>query len=278
LTSLQLLDLSKNHFRGNISSWITGLTSLKHIDLSYNLFEGLFSFDSFANHSKLEFVRIIGDSKKLNIETENSRWVPLFQLEFLVLFNCTLNNLSNQIPTFLFHQHNLRVLDLSHKQLKGPFPSWLLENNTRLEFVSLQNNSFSSQFHVALNLNFTSWMDVSNNQLTGQLQGNIGNVLPNISHLDLSKNGFQGCLPPSIGNMSLLEVLDVSFNNFSGEVPKELLAGCLRLLILKLSYNNFHGHLFSSHFNLTNLGILKINDNKFSGTLSNVLFKCSGSC
>ena len=101
LTSLQLLDLSKNHFKGNISSLIAGLTSLKHIDLSYNFFEGLFSFDTFANHSKLEFVRIIRDSKKLGIETENSRWVTLFQLEFLVLYSCTLNKLSNQMPTFL---------------------------------------------------------------------------------------------------------------------------------------------------------------------------------
>lgn len=131
--------------------------------------------------------------------------------------------------------------------------------------MSLLNNSFSGHFHVPLNLDFASWMDVSDNQLIGQLQGNIGNVLPNISYLDLSKNNFEGRLPHSIGNMSLLDLLDVS-NNFSGEVPKELLAGCLKLLVLKLSYNNFHGHLFSSNFNLTNLEVLRINDNKFSGT------------
>ncbi|KAK7829535.1 receptor-like protein 9a [Quercus suber] len=59
-----------NHFKGNISSLIVGLTSLKHTDLSYNLFEGLFSFDTFANHSKLELVQIICDSKTLDIETE----------------------------------------------------------------------------------------------------------------------------------------------------------------------------------------------------------------
>ncbi|KAF3958814.1 hypothetical protein CMV_016320 [Castanea mollissima] len=181
------------------------------------------------------------------------------------------------MPTFLLHQHNFRVLDLSHKQLKGQFPSWLLENNTRLVFVSLKNNSFPGHFHVLLNLGFASWMDVSDNQLIGQLQGNTGNVQPNISYLDLSKNNFEGCLPHLIGNMILLDVLYVSFNNFSGEVPKELLAGCLKLQVLKLSYNSFLGHLFSSKFNLINLEVLRINDNKFSRTLSNVLSKCSGS-
>ncbi|KAM4113350.1 hypothetical protein ACJW30_05G214100 [Castanea mollissima] len=271
LTSLQMLDLSENSFRGNISSHlIAGLTSLKHIDLSYNLFDG-FSFSSFANLSKLEFVQFICDKKMVNIETETSDWVPLFQLEFLVMFNCSLNKLSNQIPTFLFHQHSLRVLDLSYSMLKGQFPGWLLENNTRLEYVNLNDNSLSGNFHLPLCLNFTYWMAVSNNQLSGQLQGNIGNMLPNILNLKLSNNTLSGSLPSSIGNMSLLRLFSVSFNNFFGEVPKELLAGCSKLMTMELSNNNFDGHLLSSDFNLTMLQALMINDNSFSGAISNEL-------
>ncbi|KAM4113351.1 hypothetical protein ACJW30_05G214200 [Castanea mollissima] len=271
LTSLQLLDLSSNKFTGNISSWMAGLTSLKYIDLSFNHFE-LFSFDSLANISRLEFFRLECDSKKLDVETENSGWVPSFQLEFLVLPNCNLNKLSNQVPTFLFHQHNLRVLDLSYNNLKGPFPNWLLVNNTRLEFFSLNNNLFMGPLHLSLPLNSTYAMDVSNNQLSGHLQENIGNILPKIRILHLFKNDFEGYLPLSIGNMSLLGILNLSFNNFSGEVPKESLAVCFLLEILDLSNNKFSGHLLSSTFNFTKLKVLKINDNQFSGTLSP---KCS---
>ncbi|KAM4113368.1 hypothetical protein ACJW30_05G215800 [Castanea mollissima] len=268
LTSLQMLDLSKNSFRGNISSHlIAGLTSLKHIDLSYNLFDG-FSFSSFANLSKLEFVQFICDKKTVNIETETSDWVPLFQLEFLVISNCSLNKLSNQIPTFLFHQHSLRVLDLSYSMLKGQFPAWLVGNNTRLEYVSLHDNSLSGNFHLPLCLNFTYWMDVSNNQLSGQLQGNIGNFLPNTRHLKLSNNTLSRSLPSSIGNMSHLSTFNVSFNNFFGEVPKELLAGCSHIMAVDLSNNYFDGHLLSSDFNFTRLQALKINDNWFSGAMS----------
>ncbi|KAM4102304.1 hypothetical protein ACB094_05G214300 [Castanea mollissima] len=268
LTSLQMLDLSGNSFGGNISSHlIAGLTSLKHIDLSYNLFDG-FSFSSFANLSKLEFVQIICDKKMVNIETETPDWVPLFQLEFLVISNCSLNKLSNQIPTFLFHQHSLRVLDLSYSMLKGQFPAWLVGNNTRLECVRLHDNSLSGNFHLPLCLNFTYWMDVSNNQLSGQLQGNIGYVLPNTWHLKLSNNTLSGSLPSSIGNMSHLSTFNVSFNNFFGEVPKELLAGCSHIMAVDLSNNYFDGHLLSSDFNFTRLQALKINDNWFSGAMS----------
>ena len=199
----------------------------------------------------------------------------MFQLDFLVFSNCYLNY-SNQIPTFLLHQHNLRVLDLSYSNLKGPFPGWLLENNTRLEFVTLNNNIFTGHFHLRLPLNSAYAMDVSNNQLIGQLQGNMGNILPKIRLLNLSKNAFEGYLPFSIGNMSLLDLLNLSFNNFSGEVPKELLTGCFQLQILDLSDNKFSGHFLSITFNFTQLRVLKINDHQFSGTVtqmfSNVIF------
>nr|POE66841.1 phytosulfokine receptor 1 [Quercus suber] len=251
---------------------MAGLTSLKYIDLSFNHFEH-FSFDSLANISRLEFFRFeCDDSKKVDVETENSGWVPLFQLEFLVLSHCNLNKLSNQVPTFLFHQYSLRALDLSYNNLKGPFPNWLLVNNTRLEFFSLNNNLFMGPLHLSLPLNSTYAMDVSNNQLSGHLQGNIGNILPKIRILHLFKNDFEGYLPFSIGNMSLLGILNLSFNNFSGEVPEESLAGCFLLQILDLSNNKFGGHLLSSTFNFTELKVLKINDNQFSGTLSP---KCS---
>ncbi|KAK7845955.1 receptor-like protein 15 [Quercus suber] len=193
LKKLQELDLQGNSFEGTLPSCLYNLTSLQRCD-----------------------------NKKVEIETENSDWVPLFQLESLVISNCSLNKLSHRLPTFLFHQHSLRSLGLEHTGLKGPFPDWLFRNNTRLKYAILHDNSFSGHFHLPLFLNSTHGIDVSNNQLIGKLQRNIGEILPNIRYLILSNNSFSGSLPSSIGNMSLLSVFDVSFNNFSGEVPKEL--------------------------------------------------------
>ncbi|XP_075666070.1 receptor-like protein 14 [Castanea sativa] len=261
LTSLQWLDLHGNQLQGNILSLIAGLTSLKFFDLSYS---ENFTFRLLDNKFECH------NNKKFEIETENLDWVPLFQLESVVISNCSLNKLSHQLPTFLFHQHSLRELDLSHNGLKGLFPDWLFRNNTRLEHFKLNDNSFSGHFHLPLFLNSTTVIDVSNNQLIGKLQRNIGEILPNIQSLQLSNNSFTGSLPSSIGNMSLLNIFDVSFNNFSGEVPKEL--PCYKLMFLVLSHNNFDGHLdWIPLYNLTGLNALQINHNQFSGAMPNEL-------
>ena len=91
------------------SSVIASLTSLEYIDLSYNLFEGLFSFSLFANHSKLKVIQFLSNHGKLEIETETPSWDPLFQLKVLVLSNCNLNKPTSNILKFLLiDQHELK--------------------------------------------------------------------------------------------------------------------------------------------------------------------------
>ncbi|XP_030968106.1 receptor-like protein 56 isoform X1 [Quercus lobata] len=274
LTSLRLLDISYNRFSGNLSlSPVANWTSLEYIDLSYNLFEGLFSFSLFANHSKLKVIKLFNDNNKLDIEIENPNWDPSFQLKVLLLSNCSLNKSTGNIPKFLFDQHELEVVDISHNKLNGSFPIWLLENNTRLQMLSLRSNSFAGQFHLPSYRSMDlRWLDVSDNNLDGQLQENIGKIIPKLESLNLSRNYFEGNLPSSIGNMSNLENLDLSFNKFSGEVPMELVANCTRLDILRLSNNYFHGEIFSKNFKKYFFS-LELNNNYFTGTLPVVQLK-----
>nr|XP_023908326.1 receptor-like protein Cf-9 [Quercus suber] len=277
LTSLSYLDISWNRFSGSLSSSpIASLTSLEYIDLSYNLFEGLFSFSVFANHSKLKVIQFLSDNNKLDIETENHSWDPLFQLKVLVLSNCNLNKLTGNFPKFLLDQHELEVVDISHSKLNGSFPIWLLENNTGLQRLNLRSNSFTGEFHLPLDhyMNLR-WLDLSDNHFDGKLQGNIGKRIPKIEYLNISQNQFEGNLPSSIGDMSNLQALDLSFNNFSGEVPMELVANCTSLRVLSLSNNNFHGEIFSKNFNLSLLS-LKLQNNNFTGTLPVVPLKVHG--
>jgi hypothetical protein len=264
LTSLRLLDISENQFAGNISSSLIAIpTSLGYIDFSYNHFEGLFSFSVFANHSKLKVIILASENNKLEIETEDS--VDLsFRLKILMLHNCNLNN----IPKFLFDQHELEIIDLSHNKLTGNFPMWLLQNNRGLQELSLQNNSFVGEFHLPPDQHKSIlYMDISDNCLDGQLQENIGKITPYVKYLQLSRNHFEGYLPSSIGEMSHLEFLDLSFNDFSGELPAEFVANCISLSILKLCNNRVNGEFFSKHFKLQNLYSLELNNNQFTGTL-----------
>ena len=55
--------------------------------------------------------------------------MPTLQLQILGLRNCNLN----VIPTFLLRQYGLKYHDLSQNNLVGDFPSWVLQNNTKLE-------------------------------------------------------------------------------------------------------------------------------------------------
>ena len=275
-TSLRLLDFSGNLFSGSVSSpLLSNLKSLEYIDLSYNQLEGSFSFSSFANHSKLQVVILGSETNKFEVETEYPvGWVPLFQLKALGLSNC---KLTGELPNFLRHQFKLMGVDLSHNKLAGMFPNWLLENMPRLEFLVLRNTSLEGQLGQLLPLRpntHISMLDVSHNQLNGQLQENVGHLIPNIIYLNLSNNGFEGILPSSLAEMSFLGMLDLSTNNFSGEVPKELLAAKY-LEILRLSNNKFHGEIFSRDFNLTSLACLYLDNNRFTGTLSNVVCRSS---
>ena len=110
-------------------------------------------------------------------------------------------------------------------------------------------------------------LDVSDNNFDGQLQENIGKIIPKLRNLNLFRNHFEGNLPSSIGDISNLEELDLSFNDFSGEIPMELVANCTFLRTLRLSNNNFHGNFFSKNFNLSMLDFLALENNQFTGTL-----------
>ncbi|XP_058072774.1 receptor-like protein 15 isoform X5 [Magnolia sinica] len=288
LSSLQLLDLSANRLSGQISSsLISNLTMIRFLSLSPNRFEGSLSFSSFANLSKLEVVElsvlegaypegdVITYPNQLEVETESTHWVPKFQLKVLHLSNCNINKLTGTIPTFLSSQHNLISLDLSHNNMKGKFPSWLLENNERLRVLDLGSNSLVSPFHLpthSRNLDL-SLLDVSNNQIYGQLPENIGSLLPNIEYLNMSTNALHGTIPPSVGNMTQIYTLDLSRNKFSGEIPEQLAIGCISLKNLKLSNNRLQGPVFPTHSNLIQLQYLYLDGNIFTGKISAGIFK-----
>ena len=229
----------------------------------------IFSFSLFANHSKLKVIQFLSNHGKLEIETETPSWDPLFQLKVLVLSNYNLNKPTGNILKFLLiDQHELEVVAISHCELNGSFPIWLLENNTRLQLLNLQNNSFAGQFHLPLyHYMDLRWLDVSDNNFDGQLQENIRNMIPNLEYLNLSQNHFDGKFPAaSIGDLSNLKKLDFSFNNFLGELPMELFANCTSLDNLRLFNNSFYGEIFSKHFNLS-LFYLGLSNNHFTGTL-----------
>ncbi|XP_027152240.1 receptor-like protein 14 [Coffea eugenioides] len=273
LTSLRVLDLSYNHLSGNIpAALITPLVHLEYLSLSGNLFGGFFSFNSLANHSKLQVFELVPQSNDLHVDTEDLALPPPFQLKGLYLSGCNLNNRTRKIPSFLLYQKEMQNLDLSSNKLVGQIPTWLLQNNTNFEVLVLNDNSFTGPFLVddSLRINLLR-LDISDNDVSGKVPRNIGLSFPSLWYLNLSGNSFEANIPQSLGNLTWAISIDLSHNKFSGEVPGQIGTGCLALTILVLSYNNLHGNFPSGSTNLTSLEFLQLDNNRFNGSISHGL-------
>ncbi|XP_027152251.1 receptor-like protein 14 [Coffea eugenioides] len=273
LTYLRFLDLSYNHFSGNIpAALIAPLVHLEYISLSGNLFGGSSSFSSLANHSRLQVFKVVTLNNDLQVDTEDLALPPPFQLKVLYLSGCSLNNRTQRIPSFLLHQKEIYVLDLSCNKLVGEIPTWLLENNTQFQSLNLQDNSFMGSFLVDSSPKVNIIMlDISNNEVSGQVPHHMGSTFPSLRILNLSRNYFEGNIPQSLGNLTEICSIDLSYNRLSGEVLEEIATRCSSLMNLVLSYNNLDGNFPSTFMNISNLYILYLDSNYFIGRISYAL-------
>ncbi|KAK4708456.1 hypothetical protein R3W88_029381 [Solanum pinnatisectum] len=269
MTSLRWLSLAENYFMGNIAShsiW-RRLTSLEYLNISSNQFEVPLSFSQFSNHTKLIYLDV--GSNTIIPDTEFQNWIPNFQLEFFAIYSCI--NLQN-LPYFLHYQYDLRILVIDGNQLAGNFPTWLLENNTRLAGIYGGDNAFDGPFKLPLNcLLHLETIDVSNNKLNGHIPKNMSFAFPKLTSLNMSQNYLEGPIPSKSGGIHL-RFLDLSVNNLSGEVPGDLAIGSPQLFYLRLSNNKLKGQIFSEEFRPHILSFLYLNDNNFEGALPSNIF------
>ncbi|KAF3612085.1 hypothetical protein DY000_02045743 [Brassica cretica] len=118
-------------------------------------------------------------------------------------------------------------------------------------------------------------LDASANGFSQLFPHDIGWILPNLRHLNLSKNSLQGNLPSSLGNMKKMYFLDLSHNVLYGKLPRSLTMGCYSLMFLKLSHNKLRGNIFPEPTNLTSLQVLSLDNNQFSGRIGDGLLNSS---
>ena len=90
---------------------------------------------------------------------------------------------------------------------------------------------------VVYSVENTTELDLYNNQLTGSIPPEIGN-LTNLTGLGLYDNQLTGGIPSEIGNLTNLTSLILSGNQITGEIPESICD-------LNINFNN-------SSFNITN--------------------------
>ncbi|CAJ2666247.1 unnamed protein product [Trifolium pratense] len=164
ICTLQVLDLSRNNFSGEISnfiqtsSWcnkhilrrlnlaynrITGvlpktislLSNLEYLNLDENSLEGHINESHFTNFSKLKRLYLSSNSLSL---TFSRSWVPPFQISFLRLASC---KLGSSFPSWIKTQRSLVGLDISNAGINDYVPEWIWNNSKYLIIMNMSHNN-----------------------------------------------------------------------------------------------------------------------------------------
>ncbi|WJZ95175.1 hypothetical protein VitviT2T_013965 [Vitis vinifera] len=275
LGKLETLNLGYNSFNQTIIRQLSTLTSLKNLILDNNInFEGSFPAQELSALKNLVTLDLSWD--KLNtLKIEGGKGlVKLNKLEHLDLSS---NNLTDtHILEFLATLPALKSLSLADNYMEQP-----LSDQARFgSFQKFGDLRFEAEwFDWECSFIYTASsslkvLSLSNNRLNSSLsiQGRCLYVLyffvglcelKKLEELDLSRNSFEGILPPCLNNLTSLRLLDLSQNLLTGSISSSLIAGLSSLVYIDLSHNYFEGSFsFSSFANHSKLEVVEFtNDN-----------------
>ncbi|CAL9019955.1 unnamed protein product [Prunus brigantina] len=263
-TNLVSLDLSENKLSGRIPESIGQMSNLVFLDLHMNSFEGVISETHFSKLSELRFLDLSSNSLVLNFSFD---WVPPFQLVQISLGSC---KMGPYFPKWLRTQKSYRWLDISDAGISDTIPTWFWEFwENEVEYMDLSHNQLRGNLRSEL---ASSYLNVSWNQL----EGPIPSILSTVLTLDLSNNKFSGSasfLCTGTTEERNLSYLDLSSNHVSGELS-DCWIHFQQLDFLDLSNNSLSGKIPTTMGYLFSIKTLKLNNNRFVGELPSQLKNC----
>ncbi|KMT12960.1 hypothetical protein BVRB_4g090420 [Beta vulgaris subsp. vulgaris] len=276
LQNITYFNLVENKLHGSIPDFIGDLPELEYLYLDSNNFTGSIP-PKLGTNGRLQFVSIFGNN------LTGSLPVSLCKGDRLLELDVWHNRLAGPIPESLGSCKSLEEVAMGNNFLNGSIPKGLfgLPNNS---YIGLNDNHLTgrgfdeSTTHLfSVNL----WnLDLSNNQLTGELPASITNF-SNLARLSLNGNNFTGSIPPEISKCQAHLELDLSSNQFSGEIPNEItgnksICNLENIHTLRLSNNILTGDIPRCLGNTgTGLRTLFLQSNKLNGTIpANFLKSC----
>lgn len=99
---------------------------------------------------------------------------------------------------------------------------WHAQDNKVLS-IRLSGMGLKGSFPFGIaNCSSLQTLDLSSNDLSGEIPSNISAILPYVTTLDLSSNSFSGKIPVGLANCTYLNVLNLDHNRLSGQIPPQL--------------------------------------------------------
>ena len=272
LDTITDLDLSNNHIKGVIPSWVweNWKDQLHTLNLSHNMLTTLEKSPSLVHMTNLDFLDLssnrlegtipipVTGSEVVVLDYSNNSFSSIVSkfgryLTNAIYINLSKNKLSGRIPASVCSLNNLDIMDLSYNYFAGPVPSCLIERGN-LTVLKLREN-----------------------RLRGALPKNIGEGCK-LQTIDLNGNRIEGMLPTSLENCQDLEFLDIGNNHIVGSFPTWV--GTLpNLRVLVLRSNQLNGTIRDPHSvsesnrSFTSLQIIDLSSNHFSGYLPSEWFE-----
>ncbi|KAJ0806640.1 putative non-specific serine/threonine protein kinase [Helianthus annuus] len=297
--NLHFLGASSSQFTGSVSDDIQNFSSLHELDLSNNQLDGTIS-DKVWQLPKLQRLDVSSNFLK-DIDLSSCKLGPRFPKWIQTMKNLWVIDLSNtgisdNIPEDFWNTwpSRLRYLNISFNNITGivtdmfsnfdpVYPSTidLSSNNfyghirnvpSSLEVLDLSKNNLSGQifFLCQIKDGSLSFLSLEYNNLSGRLPISI-KFLIKLEVLYLYNNNFSGKLPLSLKNLTKLTFLNLGANKFSGYVPSWIGEKLSMLYVLILTTNNFVGTIPSDLCQLVYLQILDLSMNKLQGAIPSCL-------
>ncbi|CAL2240985.1 unnamed protein product [Prunus armeniaca] len=268
LSALQFLDLSNNKLSGMLPQCLGNFSNdLRVLNVRNNSFHGILP-QAYINTSNLRIFYVSLNQLQGPLPRPLANCV---MLESLILSN---NEFHDVFPLWLgtlpelkllsmhhngfygvigkqkrnLHFSELRILDLSHNNFRGEFPSEYIFSGNPMRGITLdpptymgtnststiggESGAYVYEFSITVtNKGVDRYyskiqedfgvVDISNNKFEGKIPEFIGN-LKGLRLLNVSNNILTGCIPSFLANLTLLESLDLSQNKLSGEIPQQL--------------------------------------------------------
>uniref|UniRef100_A0A0E0JVR2 Leucine-rich repeat-containing N-terminal plant-type domain-containing protein n=1 Tax=Oryza punctata TaxID=4537 RepID=A0A0E0JVR2_ORYPU len=226
-SSFAVLDISYNHFSGDVPPEIGNCSSLRLLKAGHNNLSGTVP-DELFNATSLEHLSFPANDLHGVLDG-----AAIIKLRNLVVLDLGFNIFSGNIPDSIGRLKRLEEIHLNHNSMAGELAP-ALGSCTNLKALNLGSNYFSGELGK---VNFSK--------------------LSGLKSLHVSYNSFTGTIPESIYTCSNLNALQLSFNKFHGQLSFRI-ANLKSLTYLSLAENSFTNisntlQILKSSRNLTTL-------------------------
>ncbi|XP_059462332.1 receptor-like protein kinase 5, partial [Corylus avellana] len=259
LQYLSIIRLDNNKLSTPVPDFFANFRQLTSLRLSFSGLTGTFPGKIF----QVQTLEILDLSNNVLLHGRLPDFPQNGSLRTLFLSN---TNFSGTLSDSISNLIKLSRIDLSNCNFSGSLPH-SMANLTKLLFLDMSSNSFNGpipSFSMAKNL---TQINLSHNDLIGQITSTSWEELQYLVSLDLRYNSLNGSIPASLFSLPLLQKLQLSNNQFSGQLNQVFNFSSHLLDTLDLSSNNLDGPIPTPVFELQGLKLLSLSSNNFNGSL-----------